>query len=339
MPEQLAAPMHRRGRCERRAIRRGRPVVVVLSSYAADRRRVQDAPMTARARADGRSAIEHAAVRRAALPRGAAGWPTDRLSSRTSSARLAGRRTRCNASIRTAVAGRCHRLSGRCLPSQRAFCEDQDRARDGSGHARSRSPPRRRGARAAQATLRWRAPARACRRRARAAALAPASRAFKRKRERKEGEEGEKRVAQARQAGAKAREEAAEAREARRSGSRRNCLWLADAADEFRVGDAVLYGRTRRLAKHRDGRQGPTDDAVPYFTVSVDGAEKQRSRAGSTSHADRAARAGAGAARWFAAAPAHRRPPTAACRWRTPPSPRRRASCAAVVHPLRAPAR
>jgi len=56
-------------------------------------------------------------------------------------------------------------------------------------------------------------------------------------------------------------------------------LPLAPAADEFRVGDAVLYTARDGSHKHATIVKVHTDDAVPYFTVSVDGAEKQTERA------------------------------------------------------------
>ena len=51
------------------------------------------------------------------------------------------------------------------------------------------------------------------------------------------------------------------------------------AADEFRVGDAVLYTARDGSHKHATIVKVHTDDVVPYFTVSVDGAEKQTERA------------------------------------------------------------
>ena len=50
------------------------------------------------------------------------------------------------------------------------------------------------------------------------------------------------------------------------------------AADEFRVGDAVLYTARDGSHKHAMIVKVHTDDVVPYFTVSVDGAEKQTER-------------------------------------------------------------
>ena len=55
-------------------------------------------------------------------------------------------------------------------------------------------------------------------------------------------------------------------------------LPLVPAADEFRVGDAVLYTARDGSHKHATIVKVHTDDVVPYFTVSVDGAEKQTER-------------------------------------------------------------
>ena len=49
-------------------------------------------------------------------------------------------------------------------------------------------------------------------------------------------------------------------------------------ADEFCVGDAVLYTARDGSHKHATIVKVHTDDVVPYFTVSVDGAEKQTER-------------------------------------------------------------
>ena len=94
----------------------------------------------------------------------------------------------------------------------------------------------------------------------------------KRKRERKEKKE-------------KKRERKKERKKKRRKHDKReeppgpSKLPLVPAADEFRVGDAVLYTARDGSHKHATIVKVHTDDVVPYFTVSVDGAEKQTERA------------------------------------------------------------
>ena len=93
----------------------------------------------------------------------------------------------------------------------------------------------------------------------------------KRKRERKEKKE-------------KKRERKKERKKKRRKHDKReeppgpSKLPLVPAADEFRVGDAVLYTARDGSHKHATIVKVHTDDVVPYFTVSVDGAEKQTER-------------------------------------------------------------
>ena len=98
----------------------------------------------------------------------------------------------------------------------------------------------------------------------------------KRKRERKEKKEKKRERKKERKREKKRRKH--EKRDELPGPSKLPLVPAAAAADEFCVGDAVLY--TARDGSHKPATivKVHTDDVVPYFTVSVDGAEKQTER-------------------------------------------------------------